>query len=396
MSTLSRREVLRLGGRAAAGLGATHLLGACGGENPVAHPPTAPSSSEDAGLTICQGTVVEPSARVAAARGFDLYAMTREVLDLLGGLQTVVGEGESVFIKPNMVTLPWAHDTQDPFGGGECTKAEILIAVAEECLRVGASEVVIGDGSQMPRFDWSRATTLDRSTHLAREAERLSAQYQRDVRLACLEVDTPRWVDVPTGISLGSVAVSSLVLDADRVISVPVAKTHASAHLTLSLKNFIGITPLQRYGWMSQNNYDRIDLHRNDPTPADFGRLYIDLANAARPDLTIVDFSIGMEGNGPTSGNGGTAVDMRSRLGSWLLLASTDPVAADATAARVMSHEAVYVGRILPMAQQAGLGAICPQSIELIGAEYEDLQVVWRPAQIAQSSRMTRRIGCFG
>jgi hypothetical protein len=174
-------------------------------------------------------------------------------------------------------------------------------------------------------------------------------------------------VDVPTGISLGNIAVSSLVLDADRVISVPVAKTHNWAYLTLSLKNFIGITPLERYGWMSQNNYDRVFLHSNDPRPEDFGRLYIDLAHAAQPDLTIIDFSIGIEGNGPTSGSGGTPVDMRS-------------------AARVMSHEAVYVGRILPMARESGLGALCEQSIELIGAEYEDLRVAWRPAQVSQSS----------
>ena len=383
MRKLSRREALKLGAGAAAGLGASQLLAGCGGDSS----PTP--SPEDPQLTVCQGTVVEPTARVAAVRGTDLYAMTRDVLNLLGGIQTVVGEGESVFIKPNMVTLPWARDDWDPFREGECTKVEILVALAEECLRVGASEVIIGDGSQMPRFDWGRATTLDGSTHLAREADRLSARYGRDVRVACLEVDTPEWVEVPNGISLGRVAVSSLVLNADRVISVPVAKTHSWAYLTLSLKNFIGITPLERYGWMSQNNHDRIALHRNDPTPHDFGRLYIDLANTARPDLTIVDFSIGMEGNGPTAGAGGTSVDMRSRLGSWLLLASTDAVAADATAARVMSHEAIYVERILPMAQQAGMGAMCPQSIELIGAELEDLRVTWRPAQVSGSSRTT-------
>jgi uncharacterized protein (DUF362 family) len=385
MRQLTRREALKLGAGAAFGFGAVHVTGGCGGEGSVAPGSTEPTPTWDP-ASVCPGSVVEPHALVAAVRGTDLYAMTRDVLSLLGGIQTVVGEGESVFIKPNMVTLPSARDDRNPFRGGECTKPEILIAVAEECLRVGASEVVIGDGSQMPSFDWSRATTLDGSTHLAREVERLSTRYRREVRLACLEVDTPRWVDVPTGISLGSVAVSSLVLDADRVISVPVAKTHNWAYLTLSLKNFIGITPLERYGWMSQNNYDRIDLHRNDPTPEDFGRLYIDLANAAQPDLTIIDFSIGMEGNGPTSGAGGTPVDMMSRLGSWLLLASTDPVAADATAARVMSHEAVYVGQILPMAQQAGLGALCEPSIELVGAEYEDLQVAWRPAEVSRRS----------
>jgi hypothetical protein len=83
-----------------------------------------------------------------------------------------------------------------------------VIAVAEECLKPGASEVIIGDGSQMPRFDWSRATTLDGSTNLEREATRLSARYSGRVRLVCLDVDTPAWIEVPTGTSLGQVAVS--------------------------------------------------------------------------------------------------------------------------------------------------------------------------------------------
>jgi uncharacterized protein (DUF362 family) len=78
---------------------------------------------------------------------------------------------------------------------------------------------------------------------------------------------------------------------------------------------------------------------------------------------------------------------MMTRLGSWLLLASTDSVAADATAARVMGHEATYVGRILTMAQQAGMGAICPQSIEILGAELEDLRVPWQPAQVSSRAR---------
>ena len=178
MRKLSRREALKLGAGAAAGLGGSPWLAGCGGES------APPASPEDPPLSVCQGTVVEPAARVAAVRGADLYAMTRDVLNLLGGIQTVVGEGESVFIKPNMVTLPFAREGWDPFREGECTKVEILVALAEECLRVGASEVTIGDGSQAPRFDWSRATTLDGSTHLAREADRLSARSRRDVRVS--------------------------------------------------------------------------------------------------------------------------------------------------------------------------------------------------------------------
>jgi uncharacterized protein (DUF362 family) len=385
---------LKLGSGAVVGLGASHLLSGCGDDSPGN---SLPSAADQALASACDGSVAEPPARVAVSRGTDLDAMTREVLERLGGIQTVVAEGESVFIKPNMVTLPWASPSWSPFVGGECTKVEILVTLAEECLRVGASAVTIGDGSQMPRFDWGLATTLDGTTNLARQADRLSAQYGRTVRLACLDVDSPRWIDVPSGTSLGTLAVSSLVLDADRVISVPVAKTHRWAHLTLALKNFIGITPLARYGWQSQGNYDRVFLHQNDRGPEGFGRLYIDLARAAAPDLAIVDFSVGMEGNGPTSDAGGTPVDMRSRLGSWLLLASTDAVAADATAARVMSHEAAYVGEILPMARADGMGAICPSSIEMVGAELEDLRVAWRPADVVyahhRSPELVHRLG---
>jgi len=111
---------------------------------------------------------------VAAARGVDLYGMTREALQDIGGIGQVVHPGETVFIKPNMVTLPWAQSS-NPFRIGECTKPEIIIAIAEECLRAGASEVVVGDGSQMPEMDWEYATTLDGGTNLVAEAERLSA-----------------------------------------------------------------------------------------------------------------------------------------------------------------------------------------------------------------------------
>ena len=60
------------------------------------------------------------TARVAAIRGNDLDTMTREALEAVGGIQKIVNEGETVFIKPNMVTLPWAHLGRDPFVLGEC------------------------------------------------------------------------------------------------------------------------------------------------------------------------------------------------------------------------------------------------------------------------------------
>jgi len=305
--------------------------------------------------------------------------MTREVLEGIGGIHQVVAEGEKVFIKPNLVTLPWAGQS-DVFATGECTKPEIVAAVAEECLRAGAAEVVIGEGSQMPRLNWSVARTLDGSTNLAREVVRLAADYGRPVRVASLEVDSPEWVDVPSRTHLGSIAISSFAAHADRVISIPVAKTHCWAQLSLSLKNFLGVTPLRRYAAWAENCWDR--AHAFDHTsPRAIAEIYLDIVDALRPDLAIVDCSIGIEGAGPTMSHGGRTVDMRERLGSWLLLGSTDLVAADATAARIMSHDPASLAH-LQLGYDMGLGELREDRIEVLGWTLDDLRVDWAVAQL--------------
>jgi len=360
MYRITRRELLRLGAGAAIVLGAPQMLTGCRGEE------AAP----------------KPAARVAAIRGEDLYAMTREALEAVGGAQKIVSEGETVFIKPNMVTLPFVPSIGNRFVAGECTKPEIVIAVAEECLRAGAAEVIVGDGSQMPTFDWKLATTLDGSTNLAAEAERLGLKYGGKVTLACLDTDSPEWVEVPTSTYIEKVAISSLVARADRIISIPVMKTHEWAQLSLSLKNFVGVTPLERYGWKgAESMWSRALLDHRSPEA--IAQLYLDIVDAVKPDLAIIDASIGVEGNGPSATEGkGLTVDMKERLGSWLLLASTDLVAADATAARIMSHDVAEVKQF-GMAYEMGLGEMREESIEIVGERLDDLRVGWLPAELA-------------
>ena len=129
MSKITRRKFCKLGAGSAALLGIPHITG-CQGKDSTLDP-------------------TEINATVAAIRGNDLYTMTLDVLEALGGIQQVVNEDETVFIKPNFVSFPWA-ETNNCFAIGECTKPEILIAVTEECLKAGASEVIIGDGSHLP------------------------------------------------------------------------------------------------------------------------------------------------------------------------------------------------------------------------------------------------------
>lgn len=331
----------------------------------------------------CRGAAQEPSpetnAKVAAIRGDNLDSMTRDAIEALGGIRTIVNKGETVFIKPNFVSFPWAK-YNNCFHIGECTKPEIIIAVTEECLKAGAAEVIIGEGSHLPKFEWQYAITLDGSTNLVKEAKRLSSLYDGKVTLACLETDSPGWVEVPSMTSLGKIAVSSLVANADKVISIPVAKTHSWAQLTLASKNFIGITPLSRYAqliantWWNRGTFDH-------SSPQAIAQVYLDIVKGVKPDLSIIDFSIGLEGDGPSKGQGGTTVNMKERLGSWAIIASTDIMAADATAARIMSHDTKKVKQ-LAMGFDMGLGEIREQSIEILGEKLDNLRVKWKPARI--------------
>ncbi len=361
MTIIKRREFLKKSIGTAVVMGSPWILVNCNDAKPAGN------------------TSHQINAQVAAIRGDNLYSITRDVLDALGGMKTIVNKGETVFIKPNFVTIPWAN-TNNCFHKGECTKPEIIIAVAEECLKAGASEVIIGEGSHLPQFDWQYAITLDGSTNLIKEAKRLESQYDGKVTLACLETATREWVELPSETPLGKISVSGLVANADKVISIPVAKTHSWAQLTLAAKNFIGITPLSRYAQLIDNTYwNRGTFDHSNPH--NIAQVYLDIVKGIKPDLSIVDFSIGLEGNGPTTDYGATTVDMKKRLGSWAIIASRDIMAADATAARIMSHDTDKV-KHLAMGYKMGLGEINESSIEMLGEKLENLQVPWKPARL--------------
>jgi uncharacterized protein (DUF362 family) len=98
--------------------------------------------------------------------------------------------------------------------------------------------------------------------------------------------------------------------------------------VTLSLKNMFGIMPGAVYGWPKNV------LHW-----AGIEQSILDVnATLAMPRFNIVDGIVGMEGNGPIQG------DPRA---SGLLVFGRDPVAVDATAARLMGIEPQRVWYLL-------------------------------------------------
>lgn len=360
---LSRRDFIRVSG--------TAVFGAASGFWPL----TSLAAVEQVGPSV-----------VSLAKGSDLRDVTREALALIGGVSKVVKPGNRVFIKPNLAAVGNQPLPYNAITSGVSTKPEVVATVAEECLRAGAEQVVIGEAGQTALINFGARTvagvedavgavTLDGSSNLEQETIILNKRFgKRRVVLKSLNVETPYWSLFPSITDLRWLAVSSHVTEADVVISIPVLKTHHLTATTLSIKNLYGVTPISLYGAPRLRGHD-----------ADLGieQVIIDLFKAIRPHLAVIDGSVGVEGEAPNAGpEEGRTVDVSQRLGGYLVLASTDFLAADAVASRLIGMDPDAI-RYVWMGAQQGLGQKDLSRIELRGTPFREAAMQWKPSLIS-------------
>ena len=143
--------------------------------------------------------------------------------------------------------------------------------------------------------------------------------------------------------------VAKELLTFDKIISVPVMKTHVLTGVSLGMKNMKGV----------QYRDEKIRLHEKGMKMLHVG--IVDIVQTITPYLTVIDGSYGQEGEGPVGGN---IVNMD------VIVASKDVVAADATACRIMGINPHNISHIA-LAGKRQIGNI--DKITLIG---EDLNTV--------------------
>lgn len=246
---------------------------------------------------------------------------------------------KTVLLKPNLVGL-------DPLGVMN-THPSVIAAARESFLRLGASQVFIGDG---PAMDRDTEAILE-SVGLREYAGPLARTF------VDLNVDDVERVPLPTRASrLKELYLPKTVLGVDFLVSMPKLKTHHWAGVTLSLKNMFGIVPGSCYGWPKNV------LHW-----AGIDRAILDISAAARPDFAIVDGIIGMEGNGPIQG---------TPKATGVLILGDDPVAVDATCCRLMGLNPARV----PYLARAGtmLGHIEAEKIQQRGESVSSVRTPYR------------------
>lgn len=315
-----------------------------------------PSRSEAAGISLTRrefiGALALPVAAAACSRlPYDSSLFARPEIspvglfpaasygvdfkDLIGrGLRElgVDVRGRRVLLKPNMVEYE---------NGSAINTHPLVVAGAALAFRAaGAADVAVGEGPGHRRDLEYLLTATGLFDHLRENAIRFVDLNHDDVQVVPLRSRFTR---------IGEIALSTELLRADFVVTMPKLKTHHWAAMTAGMKNLFGTVPGAVYGWPKNI------LHMHG-----IANSILDLNATIRPSLAIVDAVTAMEGDGPIMG--------RPRPLGFVAMGA-DVVAVDATCARIIGLDP----RKMPYLDIAGqfLGNLNPRRIQQRGERPE-------------------------
>jgi uncharacterized protein (DUF362 family)/Pyruvate/2-oxoacid:ferredoxin oxidoreductase delta subunit len=278
---------------------------------------TTPRNKKEKETATMQRVMIYPASyddvRKAVDRAFELFPLPIQ--------------GKKILLKPNVLRASEARE-------GIVTNPAVLRAVVEKVETMKPAAIVVGDNPGL--FDYGANETSFRKTGLMEAAK----GYYQNIGGDSQKVDfNPAFMP--------AVNVSTAVLDADIIISLPKFKTHGLTVITGAIKNSYGILP----------GAQKAQLHKAAGNAERFQEMLGDVFRLRIPDFFIMDAVVGMEGNGPAS------PDLRD-IG--VIIASDNAVALDSVVAVMMGCEPGRL-RFLQKAKELALGDYDPSTIEVIG-----------------------------
>lgn len=239
-----------------------------------------------------------------------------------------VQPGDRVLLKPNL------------HGGAGYTSPQMIEALCRWAFDRGARQVTIGDG---PYWGMTDGTAYFAQTGMTAVAQRTKA------RTAFFHSGQYRLIEPHDPAVPETIGISEHLYEADVIINVPIPKTHFNTLITITLKNLKGcLRPV-----------DKKRLHEMDLNAA---LAVVNRLVAPMVTVNILDGTIGYEGMGP-----GNADPF-----PWgVIAASTDPVALDATACRLMGIDPAQV-RLVQECARLGVGVADEAETEIVGERLED------------------------
>lgn len=247
--------------------------------------------------------------------------ITKEAISSLGGIQRFVSKGDVVIVKPN---IGWDRTPKQ----AACTNPQVVKTLVELSLGAGAKEVKVIDNPCNPA---QRTYARSGIAAAAKEAGG-KVLFPNPHKLKKMSLNG-KW--------LKEWEVYTDFVEADKIINVPIAKTHSLSRLTMGMKN-----------WLGALGGNRNQLHQK------LDQAMIDLAAFFKPCLTVMDGYRILIRNGP---QGGRLSDVELFK---TVVAGVDYVAVDAAGATffdIQPQDLPY----LQIAHQMGVGEINLEKLKI-------------------------------
>jgi len=291
--------------------------------------PTIPTEKEreappEVGLTKC-GSYDERS----------VLAALRSTLALLGGIESFVGKNTKVLLKPNLLIAKGAELA--------VTTHPSIVRAAITLVREAGATPIVGDSPGIG----SALKVADRCG---------IGEVCRETGVDLVDFNESMTIINPGGKRFKRFEIAKEALSVDALWNLPKVKTHAQMFLTLGVKNLFGcVVGTRKPRWHLSAGVDT----------ATFARMLVDLCLTIKPTITIADGVIGMEGNGPGSG------DPR-KLG--FIAASRDCIALDTVIAAILGARPEWLPT-LRAAEEDGRGVTSVDNIAVLGETIDGCRV---------------------
>lgn len=253
-------------------------------------------------------------SKVACFKGNNIKECTRKSIELLGGIGKFIKNGETVFIKPNLMAQFYSPYIVD---------ADVIRVVVEQCYNAGAKKVYVGDN---PMVDIESKEVLEYTGY---------KDYLEDAGAEIVLLDENRYVKVYSGNAkcFKEFSLPEKLIKSDKYINIAKMKTHVLTGVTLCMKNQQGLLQPD----------DKIICHDYR-----LSQKFVDMALFRKPNLCVVDAFHCLEGYGPMFG------DLKKLN---CVLASNDIISIDHCCSKMMGFDPLEI-KTTRLGYEQGIGNI--------------------------------------
>ena len=270
-------------------------------------------------------------SRVAVVKGERGLEPVYRALELIN-YREALEPYDTVLIKPNLIT---SHTYET----GITTDPIVIEAVITKVQGLGKRAIVVETDGGITSPD-----SAIHETGMMEVIERLGSEY---VNMRKLRDKVELVVDNPRKVKRFKVA---RLATESAIITVPSMKTLHHTGITMGFKNMFGMLTTRK----------KYLMHRYG-----MNNVIYDICKTLPPTMSVIDGFYGKSGKGPWEG---TPVKMDT------IIASIDPVAADATAARCIGIDPLTIDHVRWLCE-AGMGEIT--DIEVVGDGVEAVYQKW-------------------